>query len=119
MEQLVEGSNCQMYVQGARHFAAGVHTEHGGANVDGFDAELGCRDGTDAGATAQVAPGDEVLRFVFGFAAQTLEERRGLCGGGVRLVGVGLNDHAAVYVRCVFAIVKVGIIRMDRMGHVG
>lgn len=106
-------------VDGAACLADAVHAELRVSDVDGAHAELGGEGRADGAAAERVVAHNKQLQRNAGDTGALLEEDDTGRVGGVLVVGVNLDDGAAVHGRAVRGLVLLGVVGVHGMGHVG
>ena len=95
-----------------------MHREHRVSDIDRADSHPCRRDRTDGRTAGEVAPTDEMLGRDSRFVTKSLEDSRGHGIAGVGLVRIRLDDGPPAHHGAMAGFVLVGIVRMNRVGHV-
>lgn len=96
-----------------------MHAELRVTQIESTHAQFGSQTGTDGAATGRVVADDEQLQRDAGLAGALLQhdDTGRVCG--VALVGVDLDDSAAVHGGLVRGLVLASVVGVDGVGHVG
>lgn len=106
-------------VRRAARLADAVHAELGIAQVERAHAQLGGQARPDGAAAGRIVADDEELQRDAGLAGALLEHDDAGRVCGVALVGIDLDDGAAVDGGLVGRLVFAGVVGVDGVGHVG
>lgn len=96
-----------------------MHAELRVAQIQGAHAQPSSQTGSDGAATRRIVADDKELQRDAGLAGALLQHDDAGRVGGVALVGVDLDDGAAVHGGLVRGLVLAGVVGVDGVGHVG
>lgn len=106
-------------IDAAACLANAVHAQLWVSDVDGAHAELGGESRADGASAEGVVANHKQLQRDAGDASAFLEKDDAGRVGGVLVVGVDLDDGAAVHGRAVRRLVLLGVVGVHGVGHVG
>lgn len=96
-----------------------MHAELRVAQIEGTHAQSSGQAGSDGAAAGRVVADDEELQRDAGLAGALLQHDDAGRVCGIALVGVDLDDGAAVHGGLVRGLVLAGVVGVDGVGHVG